>query len=247
MDQQHPTNEDMRLIYSVLPERIKEVIFAPETTDVYESVTKKFNLNDTQRRSVVTETEFLLMGLRDPKDLIENLARRLAVAHEIAVGIARELNQHVFAEIKEELRALYTSNEGEEVKVLEQKTETSGTLNNETTPPAAPKMSSNGFQDVGPKPHIGNIFEEKLGGSFRMKSDEVSYTASKAKAEITPIPRVTPPTPPPSTIPTPTTASPVSPATPTPTPASTTPPLPPTPPAPPIPTAKGPDPYREAV
>ena len=45
-----------------------------------------------------------------------------------------------------------------------------------TTPISKPKPQP---ADNMPKPHIGNIFEEKLGGAFRVKSDTVEYTTPK--------------------------------------------------------------------
>lgn len=91
-----------------------------------------------------------------------------------------------------------------------------------------------------PRAHIGNIFEEKLGGAFRVKSDAVEYSAPQTPAAVASIPMVS--------------SAPVAPSVPSTPIALTTPaaqvtpqPIPQVAPVIPAvtPTQKSKDPYRE--
>lgn len=218
--------------------------------DRLEQILASENLDELQLERLSRLTAYLLMGFVHPTEFVESITKDCEVENERAVIIAQEINKMIFSPAKNALQLVHEHNKKDSsiTNISTNNTPVSRESHfTQTTAPAPLPPSpltaatSSEMPAVEPKPHIGNIFEEKLGGSFRVKSDEVAYTASKTKADIPPIPRVTPPV---SSTPSPIPASPSAPA------PVATPPLPPTPPmppTPPAPTAKNPDPYREAV
>ncbi len=199
---------DLKALYAVLPESIKEIIFAPETSEKYDQLAVRFQLDTKQRDVLSAQTTFLLMGLRNPQELGSALATELAVDRQKASLIAQDLNRDLFSLIKEELKSLYAPDSTAETAPTPEATPTpaplpafsmakataSVTPAPSTTPPAPTTQSMPRNEEGMPKPHIGNIFEEKLGGAFRVKSDTVQYSTpgESMTVPVPPTPEVVP-------------------------------------------------------
>lgn len=228
------TKEELIEIYRGLPEEVKDALFSPETTDVFDAIKEKQHLTDEQREVMSVYTGFLMMGILPPEKYVPTLITKMGIEREKVASIAQTINRDLFNPIKDILKRVQT---GQKSAVVEKPTvistekavlateaskessiearkgvaeippETTVTpratpmmVSPETTKPRAtpapiappPPMNTvpvfeptqketstidqNNPQTDATQPHIGSIFEQKLGGEFRLKSDAVSYT-----------------------------------------------------------------------
>lgn len=194
-------NIDLKTLYAILPEPLKDIIFAPETSEKYDQLAIRFQLNEKQRDTLSAQTTFLLMGLRNPQELVTALATELGVENQQASLIAQDLNRDLFAQVKDDLKSLYTPQAP--ATAAPQASAPAQSMQTPAPAPAVPVAAST-TEEAMPKPHIGNIFEEKLGGAFRVKSDTVQYsTPATTTPQSTSTPQSSTTTPPPAAIPKP--------------------------------------------
>jgi hypothetical protein len=194
-------NIDLKTLYAILPEPLKDIIFAPETSEKYDQLAIRFQLNEKQRDTLSAQTTFLLMGLRNPQELVTALATELGIEKEKASLIAQDLNRDLFAQVKDDLKSLYAPQAPATATPLASAPAQSAQT---PTPSPAVPVATSTTEEAMPKPHIGNIFEEKLGGAFRVKSDTVQYSTPATTApQSTSTPQSSTAAPPPAAIPKP--------------------------------------------
>lgn len=194
-------NIDLKTLYAILPEPLKDIIFAPETSEKYDQLAIRFQLNEKQRDTLSAQTTFLLMGLRNPQELVTALAAELGIDKEKASLIAQDLNRDLFAQVKDDLKSLYAPQAP--ATAAPQASAPAQSAQTPAPAPAVPVAAST-TEETMPKPHIGNIFEEKLGGAFRVKSDTVQYSTPATTApQSTSTPQSSTATPPPVALPKP--------------------------------------------
>lgn len=116
MDDKETQRETLKAIYRFLPEQIKNTIFAPETSEAYDKVTERYQLNTAQREAISTQSGLLMMGLRLPQEFVTVLTKELNIPREKASLIAQELNRDIFNAIREDLKKIH---EIEKIKVPE--------------------------------------------------------------------------------------------------------------------------------
>lgn len=229
------TKEELLEIYRGLPDEVKDALFSPNTTDIFDAIKEKQHLTDEQREIMSVYTGFLMMGVLPPEKYVPTLITKMGVEREKVASIAQTINRDLFNPIKDILKKVHTAQKNdvlekpevvsaskEGVEITQTKAETS---NNEAkgtekalsetivTPRVAPMMmpgetaklqtprestippvstnvaaasepaqketsiiNQNNPQTDATQPHIGSIFEQKLGGEFRLKSDAVTYT-----------------------------------------------------------------------
>lgn len=205
------SKDDLRILYQSLPEKLQEVILAPETIDQYAEVAKKFSLNDKQHRELSNQSGLLLLGITQPQQFIVALTSKLGVTREQATLIAQELNKNVFNSVKDALKEVHQvmpesakSETPAQKAVPEAETTAKPSTSmpntapapvmaapNPTTPPPAPatppaqakpaaaipamkvmpSMSAPAKPAEEKESSMGSIFEQKLGGAFRMSAD----------------------------------------------------------------------------
>lgn len=232
------TKEELIEIYRGLPEEIKDAIFSPETTDIFDAIKEKQHLTDEQREIMSVYTGFLMMGILPPEKYVPTLITKMGVEREKVASIAQIINRDLFNPIKHILKEVHAGKKGNtESKIAavpptqeaipttkvengstEETMETSSkamvtprispmmtpstapikedSLSQTTSeltasiPPSdiktapiltseskeIPAINKNESQTDATQPHIGSIFEQKLGGEFRLKSDAVTYT-----------------------------------------------------------------------
>lgn len=194
-------NIDLKTLYAALPASLKDIIFSPETIEKYDQLAIRFQLNEKQRDTLSAQTTFLLMGLRNPQELVSALATELGVENQQASLIAQDLNRDLFAQVKDDLKSLYAPQAP--ATAARQASAPAQSMQTPAPAPAVPVATST-TEEAMPKPHIGNIFEEKLGGAFRVKSDTVQYSTPATTApQSTPTPQSSTATPPAAAIPKP--------------------------------------------
>ncbi|MDO8183604.1 MAG: hypothetical protein Q7T49_01280 [bacterium] len=101
----------MREIYNKLPEDIREVISSTEHLDRVENIGKKFNLHIDQIGQLGEKTLWVTMGILKPQDFINSLSESLKMPIEQIKPIVVEINNQVFAPIRESLKKVHQLNE----------------------------------------------------------------------------------------------------------------------------------------
>lgn len=220
------TKEELIEIYRGLPEEVKDALFSPETTDIFDAIKEKQHLTDEQREIMSVYTGFLMMGILPPEKYVPTLITKMGIEREKVASIAQTINRDLFNPIKDILKSVHAGQKSgvvdkpevisvqKAVLATEASKESSieaikgaAKISPETTatPRATPMMvppetikpqitpapiaptselaqketstiDQNDPQTDATQPHIGSIFEQKLGGEFRLKSDAVSYT-----------------------------------------------------------------------
>lgn len=215
-------SENLKEIYRSLPLAIRETIFAPETTDAYDRVEKQYSLTKEQREILSVQCGLLMMGLILPQELVPILSRELKLPQEKTSLIAQDINREVFNLIKNELKDIHAIS-GDTTAGIASKTGKTGGA----APPASPAStfvnlgggaapqfskttpSKTGNPSEGPSSNSlpprpaplaapsQSIFEQKLGGAFRIKSDATSHSVGTVTPPTT-TPPATPLVPPPA-------------------------------------------------
>ncbi|OGZ16483.1 MAG: hypothetical protein A2494_03945 [Candidatus Lloydbacteria bacterium RIFOXYC12_FULL_46_25] len=250
------TKEELMEIYRGLPEEIKDAMFSPATTDIFDAIKEKQALTDEQREIMSVYTGFLMMGVLPPEKYVSTLIEKMGIDREKVASIAQIINRDLFNPIKDILKEVHTPQKNTEEtststptpmarEVIIEPTHTpmstpaaptpvtQSTSGASTTPRVTPMMmpevpkpealteqapitptpqptpvdvapistptpkeslpvSGNNPQGAVTQPHIGSIFEQKLGGEFRLKSDAAAYT-NQVSGENTGAPSNNPP------------------------------------------------------
>lgn len=179
------TKEDLLLLYRSLPDDLQHIIFSPETSDHYDAIAKKFALNDAQRKSLSHQSSLLLMGVTQPQRFVIALTDELKISREQAALIAQDLNLNIFNSVKSALTEVYSgaTSSAAPAEIMD-----------------APKAIVAAVQPTPaiatPPTPLGSIFEQKLGGTFRMSSAIPSMkTVGEPMLIVPPPPEATTPTP----------------------------------------------------
>lgn len=101
------SKEELKKIYSTLPEDLKNAMFSVETSDIIQSISKKHNLHIDQMGELAAETGLVLLGLTRPENYIKNLGNRLNIDLKQAREIAMEVNIEIFSKVKESLKKIH--------------------------------------------------------------------------------------------------------------------------------------------
>src|SRR3989338_7660740 len=110
--------QQIRGIYSKLPNDIKEAIFSVDVSDKIIDIGKKHKLAVDKIGIIGNETSRVMLGVTHPNEFIGNLTERLEVDKEKARAIAGEINEQVFKKVRESLRKIHNMREeAEEEKV----------------------------------------------------------------------------------------------------------------------------------
>jgi len=112
--------QQIRGIYSKLPNDIKEAIFSVDVSDKIIDIGKKHKLAVDKIGIIGNETSRVMLGVTHPNEFIGNLTERLEVDKEKARAIAGEINEQVFKKVRESLRKIHNMrDEAEEQKVAD--------------------------------------------------------------------------------------------------------------------------------
>ncbi|MCK5096293.1 MAG: hypothetical protein KAR24_02990 [Candidatus Pacebacteria bacterium] len=89
------------------PEKIQNLIRLESTTACVASFEEFHNLNDTQRGNLATLVGCVLLGITHPKEFIPTIEKELEISNEVAKQIAKEVNEKIFAQVKDILITTY--------------------------------------------------------------------------------------------------------------------------------------------
>jgi len=101
--------EQLRSAHKKLPQNIKDAIDSVDSTEIMLDLRKKHSLTIEQMGYIADETGFAMLGLTHPKDFVGNIKSKLGVSDEIAKDITKEINDEIFAPIKDSLMKLHGS------------------------------------------------------------------------------------------------------------------------------------------
>ena len=90
-----------------LPEDIQKALFSADTSDAIFEVGKKQGIGVDKMGELADETGLVMLGMTKPSEYIKNLAQRLSVEPEKAKAVAEDINQKVFATIRESLKKIH--------------------------------------------------------------------------------------------------------------------------------------------
>jgi hypothetical protein len=105
------TPQQLREIYLKLPKDLQDAIFSVDSAERIQSIGKKYNLAIDKTGELADETGLVMLGLTHPNNFISNLAQRLKIDKESARKIGEEINNQIFAEIRESLKKVHGMSE----------------------------------------------------------------------------------------------------------------------------------------
>jgi len=105
--------QQIRGIYSKLPNDIKEAIFSVDVSDKIIDIGKKHKLAVDKIGIIGNETSRVMLGVTHPNEFIGNLTERLEVDKEKARAIAGEINEQIFKKVRESLRKIHNMRDEE--------------------------------------------------------------------------------------------------------------------------------------
>ncbi|MEK7569425.1 MAG: hypothetical protein AAB500_00840 [Patescibacteria group bacterium] len=161
--------------YDMLPESIKEIIMSSNYQDTLIELGKKYNLNVGQLGILERETTMVLMGLTNPDNFQTEIIREMDVDAERGRQIVKEINEEIFARIRDLLKLMNTP-PGEEPK-----------LDEETPAPSPEILKAAGVTAAAPdlsKPELpAGMLAQKLSGSFQIPSVTTDHTTPNVTPE----------------------------------------------------------------
>ena len=192
------TKEELVGIYRGLPEEVRETIFSPETSEAFDQIKEKQALTEEQRELLSVYSGLLMMGVLPPEKYVSTLIEKMQIDREKAASIAQVVNRDIFNPIKDALKRVHDEGRTPDGSSASEPTLHKGTPAVTVTPQSTPERIAtnipeqktagsvlspnwagtpqNPSDESIPQAHIGSIFEQKLGGAFRLKSDAVQYT-----------------------------------------------------------------------
>jgi hypothetical protein len=106
MTREYPP-EEIRKLLAKLPEDVKEVLFAEETSDAIYGSCKRNGVLEEKAMEVSKYVGYVLVGLLPPNEFQETLEKELGIETEKAKMITREITRYVFFPVKASLEELY--------------------------------------------------------------------------------------------------------------------------------------------
>ncbi len=175
-----------------LPQSIQDLLRSEDLMAATEKIAKNHSLQPVYFGALHRATVAILKGEMPPNAYVQKLIYELDVTNVDAVQIAKDINRDIFSPIKEAL-SLVHAKKGE-VEKLDPSLVT-------CLPGQMSKAAALGNKAPG-NAQMGNILEQKLAGSFRIKEGEVINFGSLASKNdpsphlvVPPLPQVQMPPP----------------------------------------------------
>lgn len=145
-----------RIPMDELPENIQELLNSEQFIENIEHIADKNGMRPEEYGPLLRTTVRLLRGEIPATAYVAELIDVTGIPREKVALIAQEINRDIFNPIKDSLKELHA------------------TPRPVATPPPAPIGTVPAPAAIPPAPVVSNIFEQKLGGSFRMPSSASS-------------------------------------------------------------------------
>ncbi|MEK7091606.1 MAG: hypothetical protein AAB900_01330 [Patescibacteria group bacterium] len=97
------SKEQLKALYNNLPDAIKAVYDRPETNDEIYEICEKHKLHIDQIGVVINTAYAAMLGVVKPSDFTDTFTKKADIPSDIANIITHEINEQVFAPIRQEL------------------------------------------------------------------------------------------------------------------------------------------------
>ena len=203
------TDTNKHKIWGELPLEIREALSREDTVTKIEAIAEKQGLSPIEQGFLVRICANLMRGIIKPEVFVATITDELDISREKAAYLAQEVNRDIFSPIKESLQKVHADSVHSEKKEIVAKLDPSLVT---CLPHDMSKEAAIANKAPGNTVAAGSIFEQKLGGAFRMKGEAVSSTglSTPAPTLVTP-PTLQPMRPAPITTPTTTAQKPIDP------------------------------------
>jgi len=104
------TDKEILEMYQQLPGDVKKAIFSVDSAEIIKKIGERYNLNIDKIGELGNETGMVMLGITHPNNFISNLAERLKVDKETAGKIGEEVNNQIFAKVRESLKKIHGIN-----------------------------------------------------------------------------------------------------------------------------------------
>ncbi len=178
------TPEKIGKVFPTLPLEIQELLQAGERQDKTAIIGKKYGLNRVETGMLSQVVTAVLVGLLKPNLFVPAIVDFLGTSRETAVLIAQDINRDIFNSVKAALTEVHSG-------VMRPVAATPiGLVRTQepmsaVVPPPPPVVAT-------PAAPAGSIFEQKLGGAFRMSAPMPE--ASRTREPMLIVPPPPPPT-----------------------------------------------------
>jgi hypothetical protein len=99
--------EEIKKLLAKLPEEIKDVLYAEETSDVVYGSCERNGVSEEKAMEVSKYVGYVLVGLLPPNEFQETLEKELGIETEKAKMVSREITRYIFFPVKASLEELY--------------------------------------------------------------------------------------------------------------------------------------------
>src|SRR3989344_8755630 len=89
-----------------LPQKLKDVLFSEDTTDIIFAIGKENKLTVFQMEELADEAGLVVLGIKTTEDFAKSIEQRLATSADKAAPIARSVAEKIFNPILGDLKAL---------------------------------------------------------------------------------------------------------------------------------------------
>ncbi|MFH1451306.1 MAG: hypothetical protein ABIF89_01710 [bacterium] len=115
--------EQLRKLYSTLPQELKDVYTSQETGDIILNTCTANDIED-KLSIVVSCVGNVLLGILPLNEFSQELKSKLKVRPEIIKNVSYQINRLIFFPVKESILSLYVENFGPEraAKIIEEET-----------------------------------------------------------------------------------------------------------------------------
>lgn len=100
-------DQTFRSQFDSLPKELQFVLSSLDTRTTLQTIAKKYNLRIDQAGHLEDETLLVLLGLHHPREYIESLEKNVGVSADVAVLLAGDVNDALFAPVHQQLIELY--------------------------------------------------------------------------------------------------------------------------------------------
>ena len=90
-----------------LPRDLRDIIFSEDMVTKMKAVAKHYGISIEQLGGLDTATNDVILGIVHPKDYINELSKNLNIDTDVARSIAKEINEQIFAPLRESLKSVH--------------------------------------------------------------------------------------------------------------------------------------------
>lgn len=203
--------QQIKSVFVRLPQEIRDLITSEDFNDRIEVIAKKHGLDEDQTGALIRTTVRLLIGVIAPTQFVVAVTENIEIDREKASLIAQDINRDIFNPVKEELKQVHAlPGSGASSPAPKPASPTPASAPVSPLPQVSPKPAPVSAVSAKPAPAASaisstpplaapsqSIFEQKMGGTFRMKSDTTSHGAATQPKGVAPSAVMPDPTSPP--------------------------------------------------